>query len=152
MSARRRSAAFLAILSLMIAAPMMAGSESAQMSVSVTVLARAIVNVESAPAVEITAADLQRGYVDLVAPVVLRGRTNSRQGYMLQVENTSGEFSRIELTFANATMSLSSHESWIQRPYVAGGEILPMTVRLFLSPAATAGTRPLPLSFSASAL
>ena len=137
---------------LLIAMPMMAGSQSVQMSVSVTVLARAIVTVDSAPAVEITAADLQRGYIDLAEPVVLRGRTNSRRGYVLQVEKTSEAFNRVELTLPNATMSVSSHESWIQRPYVPGGEVVPVTVRLFLSPAASTGTLALPLSFSASAL
>jgi hypothetical protein len=147
-----RSAALLTIVALMIATPILAGSESAKMSVSVTVLARAIVTVDSAPSVEITAADLQRGYVDLATPVLLRGRTNSRRGYMLQVEKTSEEFSRIELSLPNATMSVSSHESWIQRPYVTGGESLPVTVRLFLAKDATAGTKTLPLSFGASAL
>ncbi len=148
----KRTAALVIGLALLPAAPLTADSSSAPMTVSVTVIGRAIVTADNQPLVEITAADVKRGYIDLTSPVLLHGRTNSRRGYMLQVEKTSEEFSAIELSFAGATMSLSSHDSWIQRPYVAGGEILQVTARLFLSPAATVGTHALPLAFSASAL
>lgn len=147
-----RTAALLIGLALLPAAPLTAGSVSAPLTVSVTVIGRAIVTVDNQPFVEITAADVQRGYVDLMTPVLLHGRTNSRRGYMLQVEKTSEEFSTIELSLADARMNVSSHESWIQRPYVPGGELLQVTARLFLSPAATVGTHALPMSFSASAL
>ncbi len=152
MNANRRTAGLLIGLLVMAAVPLSAGSASAPMTVSVTVVARAIVTVDNQPFVEITAADLERGYVDVKSPVLLHGRTNSRRGYMLQVEKTSELFSVIELSLADATMNVSSHESWIQRPYVPGGELLQVTARLFLSPAATVGTHALPLAFRASAL
>jgi hypothetical protein len=146
-----RSAA-LVISGLLLASALSAGSVSAPMQVSVQVVARAIVTVQNAPAITITAEDIARGYAEVASPVLLVARTNSRRGYVLQAEMTGEEFTAVELTMPGATMSVSSHESWLQRPYVAGGEVLPVTMRLILSPRATAGTHALPVSFSASPL
>lgn len=137
---------------LVASSPLTAGSVSARMSVSAQVIARAIVTVEAQPAIEITADDLARGYVDLTAPMLVHGRTNSRSGYILQVEKTSEEFSAIDLTLPGATMNVAAHESWIARPYVRGGEVVPVHARLYLAPGATTGQHPLPLSFTAAPL
>ncbi len=151
MNAYRTFAALVA-LTLLLATPLSAESVSAPLNVSVQVIARAIVSVVNQPAVTITSEDIARGYVDVPSAILLRGRTNSRRGYMLQVEKTSEDFTAIELALPDATMSVSSHESWIARPYVAGGELLPVTAHMVLSPTATPGPHALPISFSASPL
>jgi len=140
------------VASAVLSAPVYAGSVSAPMSVSVRVIARAIVTVNGQQTVNVTASDLARGYVDVAAPLIVHGRTNSRNGYLLQVEKTSEDFNAVDLEFPNATMSVASHESWIQRPYVPGGEVVAVTARLFLAPGASAGPHALPISFSASPL
>lgn len=147
-----RTVSLLIASTCLMGTPLLAGSASTPMTVSVQVIARAIVTVEGQQTIEVTADDLARGYLDLAAPLSVRGRTNSRRGYMLQVEKTSEEFASIDLAFPNATMKVAAHESWIQRPYVAGGEIVPVNVHLVLGPGATAGTHALPFSFSASPL
>ena len=153
MNTRRTVAAAIVASALMITTPLAADSVNATMQVSVQVLARAIVTIDSVPAsVEVTAADIARGYIDIGAPIIVRVRTNSRRGYMLQAEKTSETFSAIDLSFLQASMSVSSHESWIQRPYVAGGDVMPIRARLFLSAGATPGTHALPVSFSATPL
>lgn len=137
---------------LLFVAPLSAESVTAPMTVSVQVLARAVVSVDAAPAsVEVTAEDISRGYVDVAAPILVRVRTNSRRGYLLQVDNVSEAFSMVELTMANASMNVT-HESWIQRPYVSGGDLMNVQARLRLSPGATPGWHALPIAFSASPL
>jgi hypothetical protein len=153
MNTRTRIAAIMLAIVAIGTLPALAGSSSADMNVSVQVIARAIVSVDSQPsAVTITAADIARGYVDVPAPIVVRVRTNSRQGYLLQVENQSETFSSIELSSANIAMNVGAHETWIQRPYTAGGDVLPMRARLHLASAATIGSFSLPIAFSATPL
>jgi hypothetical protein len=153
MNARNRIAAILLATLAIGTLPVRADSLSANMNVSVQVIARAIVTVDSQPsAVTITADDIARGYVDVPAPIVVRVRTNSRQGYLLQVENQSETFSSIELSTTTIAMNVGTHETWIQRPYVAGGDVLPMRARLHLASAATIGSFSLPIAFSASPL
>ena len=147
----RRTWIFAAFL-LAAAVPAAAESVSTQMTVSARVVARAIVTVASQPpAVDVTAADVARGYVDVLSPIVVHGRTNSRSGYLLHVANTSIEFSSIQLAFEGATMSVSG-EGWIARPYIQAGETLTATARLRLAPGVIPGRYPLPLSISGSPL
>jgi hypothetical protein len=151
MNIERTSAAIL-ISALLMAAPMSAETVSQPMMVSAQVIARAVVSIDAAPAsVEVTADDISRGYVDVTAPILVRVRTNSRRGYLLQVDNVSEVFSKVELTMANASMTVS-HESWIERPYVSGGDVMNVQARLRLGPGATAGSHALPIAFSASPL
>jgi hypothetical protein len=152
MNAKRTFAALIGF-GLLLTTPLAADSVTAPMQVSVQVLARAIVTVDSQPnVIEITADDISRGYVDVNAPIMVRVRTNSRRGYMLQVEKTSEIFSALDLSLPSGSMNVASHESWIQRPYVSGGDVIPVHARLFLSPGATPGSHALPVAFSASPL
>lgn len=146
-----RSAAFVLAAALLITPGVHAESVSAPMNVSAQVLARAVVTVDSMPEVEITAADIARGYVDLAQPVQFRVRTNSRSGCLLQVAKTDETFAAVELAFGNTSMTVGQ-ESWIARPYVAGGESVTASVRIRLAPGASLGRHALPLAFSASAL
>ncbi len=134
---------------LLSSAPVLADT-SAQMNVSVRVLARATVTVEDQPEIEITAVDVERGYVDLPA-VQVRLRSNSLNGSLLQATKTSETFSSLELAFGNTTMVIAP-ESWVRMPYTRGGEILSVRGRARLAPGASTGRHPLPVHFSASAL
>lgn len=153
MNAGNRIAAIALVMVSLGTLPALAGSTSAKMNVSAQVVARAIVSVDSQPAaVTVTAEDIARGYVDVPAPIVVRVRTNSRQGYVLQVENQSETFSSVELSSADIAMNVGAHETWIQRPYISGGDVMPMRARLHLASAATIGSFALPIAFSASPL
>ena len=150
---RTSTVGFLTIaLGLLMSVPASAGSVSATMMVSTQVVARAVVAVDSAPAsVEVTSADISRGYVDLASPITIRVKTNSSRGYMLQVDKISEAFSRVELSAATLAMSIAQ-QSWIERPYVAGGDLVPVHARLLLAPGAVPGSYALPVAFSASPL
>src|SRR5688500_6417304 len=98
----------LALAVLFIAPILRAESEEGTMSVSATVVASARLTVESQPlSVDVTAEDIERGYVELDAPILLSVRTNSRRGYLLQVANSDEAFSHIEISFGNSEMRVA---------------------------------------------
>lgn len=137
---------------ILLVVPASAESFSASMQVSATVVARARVTVESQPAeIVVTAADIARGFVDVPAPVVWKAQTNSRRGYLLQVSTSSEIFPTVDLTFGATEMHVAG-ESWVQRPYVSGGERLTVKARLILSSVAVPGTYALPITISATPL
>jgi hypothetical protein len=147
-----RNIATLVAFSLLLATPSFAESNSATMSVSAQVIARAVVSVDATPSqIEVTTADIDRGYVDVAAPIVVHVRTNSRRGYLLQANNMSESFSRVELSDSTSSMNVTS-ESWIQRPYVAGGDVMPLHARLHLAKGVTPGSHAMPVAFSATPL
>lgn len=130
-----------------------AGSASATMQVSVNVIARAVLTVASQPAAfEVTKADIDRGYVDLSAPLVIEVRTNSRAGYLLQAQQQSADFSAVELSFGDAQITVNGSESWISRPYIKGGDLMSMRVRVHLASQTAPGSYPLPVAFTARPL
>lgn len=147
----RRIAAVVIAFATFANAPLKAGSTAGAMQVSVEVIARAIVSVAGQPSVvDVTSDDIARGYVDLPQPIVVQVRTNSRRGYMLQADNGSDAFASVELSSPEFAMSVGAHESWIQRPYVPGGDVVALHARLHLSVAATPGPVSVPLAFHAS--
>ena len=129
-----------------------ADSHSATMGVSVRVVARARVTVASQPAeVVVTSSDVARGYVHIDSPITLSAHTNSRSGYLLQVNTTSSQFAGAQLTAEDVVMNVID-EAWVRRPYVAGGETVAIRARLLLTPGTTPGRYALPLVFRAQAL
>lgn len=141
-----------ATLILTLAAfPAVAESESARMTVSATVIARAIIAIDSRPEVIVTDSDVRQGYVDVAEPLQLRVRSNSRRGYLLQVAKTNDSFSAVELSFGNSRMVVAQ-EGWIARPAVSGGETVSAKMRVRLIPGTTAGRHPLPVEVSVQPL
>ena len=147
-----RTTILLLIVAAFVTLPAAADSATANMNVSVQVIARAQVTVTSQPThVVVSAADVARGYVDLDAPVVVVAKTNSRRGYLLTVGNTSPGFTSVELSFGDTKLNVVG-ESWINRPYVPGGEVVSMGVRVRLASGSQPGSYDLPIAFSAVAL
>lgn len=141
------------LLAILTAPQLFAGSASAPMQVSVTVIARAVLTVASQPAaITVTDADIARGYVEVTAPIVVQVRTNSRAGYMLQADRQTADFTTVELVFGDATMTVAEAQSWISRPYVPGGDVIAMYARLHIGAGMQAGSYPLPIALSARPL
>ena len=141
-------------MTLGAALPAAAERVSTTMTVSVQVMARAIVESgDQSLLVTVTEADIARGYVDATEPIVVRVRTNSRSGYMLQAARSGSEaFSTIALSGKTVSLTIKSDETWLQRPYATGGDVLSMRARLFLAAGVAPGTHRVPLTFTASAL
>ncbi len=129
-----------------------AASVSGQMKMSVQVIARAIVAIESGPsAIEISAADIKRGYAELPAPIVVRVRTNSRKGCVIEFAQTGAAFQGFELISSGEGINDAGKGSLV-RSYVPGGESVSVQARLMLTPGTQVGSYPLPLEISATAL
>jgi hypothetical protein len=143
----------LAVLALVaLSVNPVCAESTASLQVSVHVIARAVVSVErDLGGVLVTPADLERGFVDLPAPVELRVRTNSRRGYVLQFNNMSNAFTAIELRGNGVTIHVAE-ESFLQRTAVAGGDRLVLSARVWLRPGSTPGRYDVPIMVQANPL
>lgn len=140
------------ILLSSVPATLQAGSATAEMRVSATVLARTLVDVDrSVQSVRVTEDDLQRGYVEIPAALAVRIKTNARNGYLLRFEALQGPFASGEVTWGNNVVQLGRDERWITQPVEQQGAAV-MNVRLSLADDARAGEYPLALGISGQPL
>ena len=143
----------IAILVLIAAAPVspaLAGSASATLQVSVTVQARALLHVESAPAgLLLTESDVQRGYVDLPDASRISVRTNSSTGYLLAFEIAGGPIAEVRVRGLGAETYISSMGGWVAQPYTGAVTSAELSYRLVLSKNARPGEYPWPVTLSA---
>ena len=139
-------------VALLSTARLDAATASAPMTVSVRVIARAVITIENEGDVVVTHDDIERGYVELTSPIVLNVRTNSRRGYVLEVSKSNEAFSSVELSMPDASVRVGDHESLLQRPYVQGGDVVPVRAHLVLAPGIVPGTHRLPVTFKVTAL
>jgi len=150
---RKLRTVLLALLSISLYLPSSyAASASATMNVSVQVVARTMVTVGQQPAaVEVTAADIRRGYIDLPGAVAFRVRSNARNGYVLQFEPVGGPFSRAQVQWGNRTAVVGAEGTWITRsqPETTTGLL---DVRLVLATDAMPGNYAWPIRFDGNSL
>ena len=135
--------------------PIFAGSNTAQMTVSARVLARTILTVDSQPAsVEITTADIARGYVDVPQAVAFRVRSNVREGYSLSFEPVAFPFAAAEVRWGSqlAVVQADDWMSSMTHPYQQGASAGSLAVRLRLSPGAEPGSYNWPIQVNANSL
>lgn len=130
-----------------------AGSSSADMTVSVHVVARTIVTVDREPQeVRLTAEDVARGYVDMPSAVALRIRSNARKGFSIQFEPVAYPFASAQIVWGSQQAVVSADGSWLTRSYVPGEQAATFNVRLRLASDAAVGSYPWPVRFDASSL
>ncbi len=148
----RKTTAFLLLATVIAGAtPLTAASSSAQMNVSVQVVARTILTVDSQPAaVEITDADITRGYVDIPQSVAFRVRSNAANGYTVQFEPVGYPFARADVSWGNSVATIGSDGTWLNRPYQQGTTSGTLSVRLALAPEAQTGRYAWPVNFAAN--
>jgi len=134
------------------ALPVHAGSVSASLSVSVVVPARALLSVESQPAgLEITEADVARGYVEAPGASLVQVRTNSPAGWLLEFQPLQGPYRALEVTGLGSTAQVSAAGGWLAQPY-AGKTLVTASLgyRFFLSGDAQPGLYPWPVALTAT--
>ncbi len=131
----------------LIAISLQAESASATIQVSAYVIGRTLVNVQSEPAVVVTAADLERGWVDVVEPSLLTVRSNQRAGYRLAFAPSQPWVARAEVSGLPDPLSFdgSGGSAGFSYQGTAPRE-LQLRWRLYLSADAAAGTFALPIS------
>lgn len=143
----------LLLLGTLLLASTVNAADSAQMRVSVQVIARTIVTVDQQPAsVALTTHDVARGYVEVPSAVAFRVRSNARSGFSLQFEPLPAPFTAAQVTWGTTTVTVGSDGSWINQPYqqsLTGGT---MSVRLVVAPGTSPGTYAWPVAFDANSL
>jgi hypothetical protein len=128
-----------------------AGSVTASLSVSVVVPARALLSVESQPAgLEITEADVARGYVEAPGASLVRVRSNSPAGWLLEFQPLQGPYRALEVTGLGSTAHMSAAGGWLAQPY-AGKTFVTASLgyRFYLSGDARPGLYPWPVALTA---
>lgn len=143
------AAAALAVLAM--ASQATAATGSASFSVSAIVLPRALMAVDTEPAsIEITAADVVRGYLDMPRSMRARVRTNNPGGWLLRFDVLEGPYRSLEVSGLGAPTQVSSAGGWVIRPYPQSHvENLELGYRFLLAPDARPGVYPWPVALSA---
>ncbi|MFQ5441188.1 MAG: hypothetical protein ACE5EB_00515 [Thermodesulfobacteriota bacterium] len=96
----------------------MANSTSGNLNVSARVLPVLTKSIQSSSSsISITAADIQRGYLEVQNGTVLHVRTNSRQGYMITIEQSAFLFKEIWVFDGSRTVVMSGRSGLIHQPY-----------------------------------
>ena len=119
----------------------------AELSVTATVRAVANVDVQSTPAaLEISALDVQRGYIDVPQPTQLVVRSNSASGFALDVLTVAPIVSAMTIQGLDSELALgadggSAVQRW-QRPQALS---LSLKFRFSLLPGLTPGVYPWPV-------
>jgi hypothetical protein len=116
-------------------------------SVGATVRAVADIRQESSPTgLNITGADLQRGYIDVVQPTLLTVHSNSPNGFALDVLTVAPMLSSMLIEGLNTDLSLGAEGGTIvqrwQKPETVN---LSLKFRFMLVPGLVAGSYPWPL-------
>jgi len=141
------------LAAIAIATPVLAGSSSGTLGVSVQVVARTILTVDSQPAsVDVTANDVARGYVDLPQSVLFHVRSNASNGYTVQFEPVSYPFNRADVSWGTTAATVGSDGAWLTEPYQQGTQAGTLNVRLSLAPGTQPGTYTWPVRFDAGSL
>lgn len=139
-----------ALCGLLIAGALDAGEKNASLGVTVTVLPVARMQVLSqAQQLQVTAQDIQRGFVDVIAPTQLSIYSNAAAGYALEVLPLAPIVQSIEVHGLNGQVQLGPGGGRIvQRWSGPRTETLALTFRLGLAPGVQPGTYPWPLSLA----
>ncbi len=149
----KKITAFLAFLAVIISAPLSAASMSAQLSVSVQVVARTILTVDTQPStVQITSEDIARGYIDVPQSVAFRVRSNAANGYNVQFEPIGYPFRSAQVNWGTTMATVGSDGAWITRSYQQGTTAGSLSVRLNLAATTAPGSYPWPVRFTADSM
>jgi len=126
-----------------------AGAKDVHSELSVSVVVRPAANIElrSVPTgLDISAADLRRGYIQVMQPTRITVRSNSPNGYALEVLTVAPVLSSMIVEGLNSDLALGKEGGTIvqrwQRPQAVD---LSLTFRFELVPGLAAGNYPWPV-------
>lgn len=151
----RRSALGLALTGIALAVGSAPAKEArTSFTVSATVVAVARIDRATVPArLEISALDLQHGFIDLRDPVALDIRSNSPDGFVLDIVTLAPLFTSLVIQGLDGEAHLGADGGTVvQRWQKAQTAKLSLHLRLGLAPGAVAGSYPWPLQITARPL
>jgi hypothetical protein len=127
-------------------------ADSAQMRVSVQVVARAVLTMDQQPAsVEVSSADVARGYVQLDQKLGFKVRSNARNGYVIRFEQISSAFTKAIVSWSNVLVTVGADGAWVRQPGGVTNLRDALSMRLWLAPGTEPGTYSFPVVVSAEA-
>ena len=138
---------------LLLAALTVGPSAHAQQSrfvVHATVTPRATLEPVSAATIEVSAADIERGYVEPVARY--RVRSNDPRGFLLQVRPQSAHAEAVQLAGVPEPVALGIDGVEVYHPWAAGVREVAVRVRVKLHELMPPGRLVLPVHVSVAAL
>jgi len=146
---RRCAISALAICAVPGAAPPAeAATARADIMVSVTVVARTTLDSEASPAqLQVSAADVARGYVEVPAATRLLVTNTSRRGYLLSVWPQVQVFSAVVVTHGGYESQLGTDGGEIFDPRWGRAMPLVLSFRFMLAAGVKPGSYPWPLKF-----
>jgi hypothetical protein len=122
---------------------------SAQLKVSATVLPYTSLNVSNrALAVEITEADISRGYVDIRAASAVEVSTNTREGYYLSFECFDSTFRQVRVDGLGRSALIASGSGIVPMPNNGRVVRMELSYRFILAEDAKPGSYPWPMTIS----
>jgi hypothetical protein len=137
-------------IALIVAASVSAaGARDVHSSFSVSATVRAVANIEmqSVPAgLEISRADLARGYLDVLQPTQLTVRSNSPNGFALEVLTVAPVLSSMIVEGLSDSLALGAEGGTIVQRWQKPETVkLSLRYRFALAPGLVAGSYPWPL-------
>lgn len=142
----RRIAAHLVVLAL-LGIPAAAAAEGKEVRVIATVLSYVkITSLVNPPALDVSADDVARGYVDVDGGSSLGVVTNSNGGYLVTATGAAGMIARVQMRIDNVGGGERVHVP--SGPFV--NTLIRVAYRLYLEPGVAAGRHPWPIALGLS--
>lgn len=138
----------LALLALGLGLP--AHAQRAQVTVTASVVPRTVVEAASLAAVEISASDIERGYVESTA--TYRVRSNDPRGFLLQIRPRTARVEAVQLGGGAQSIALGEHGIELHRPWQAGAQEILLRIRVRLDELVRPGRMELPVHVTFAAL
>jgi hypothetical protein len=131
-----------------------AGSSKATIMVSANVIARvsqSIIHQESK--INVTEADIKRGFIEIPSGTILQVKTNDRKGYGLFFEGSYELFKEIMVMDKGRSVVLSPNGGFVHQPYSGSNiEVKELSYKLTLKDDTQPGTYSWPFRVRASLL
>jgi len=149
----RLATVFAGCALLAVAHPVQAGERSAEIAVSVTVMARTLIDAESSPQqLEVSAADVARGYVEVPGATQLVVTNTNRRGYLLSVWPQVQVFSAVMVRNGDSQAELGADGGEIFERRWGQTLALALDFRFMLAPGVKPGVYPWPVKLQVSPL
>ncbi len=131
-----------------------AGSSNATVMVSATVIGRisqTIIHQE--PGINVTEADVKKGFIEVPSGTILEIKTNARNGYALFFEGSNELFQEVMVMVNGRTVSLSPNGGFVHQPYSGSNiEVKDLSYKLQLKEDIQPGSYSFPFRVKASLL
>jgi len=144
-----RALAIAAVIAALPAVATQAATRQSRIEVGAVVLARAVIERETSPAsIEVSEADVARGYVEVRSGTRLIVANSSPLGYALDVWPATSVFTSADLTTAGSIATIAQDGGTVMERGAHGpSSLVVLDVRFKLAPGVAPGHYPWPLRY-----